>query len=140
MTPRVRIEDRGAVRILTIDNPAKRNALDFRALDELEPGVVAVDVEERVVALNGALERLLADPRPGTHLDYAPADEVAVAVALLWVVPDRRIERNLHDSELPGEKTLATLRRARRGHGRQAAGRYLYEIDALAKDAGCASP
>ncbi|MBK9516450.1 MAG: enoyl-CoA hydratase/isomerase family protein [Anaeromyxobacter sp.] len=36
MTPqRLRSEERGAVRVLTIDNPQKRNALDFRALDEL---------------------------------------------------------------------------------------------------------
>jgi enoyl-CoA hydratase/carnithine racemase len=33
--PRVRVEDRGPVRVLTLDNPAKRNALDFRALEEL---------------------------------------------------------------------------------------------------------
>lgn len=33
--PRVRTEERGAVRVLTIHNPQKRNALDFRALDEL---------------------------------------------------------------------------------------------------------
>jgi enoyl-CoA hydratase len=33
---RVRAEDRGLIRVLLLDNPAKRNALDFRALDELE--------------------------------------------------------------------------------------------------------
>ncbi len=37
---------------------ARREGLQ-RALDQLEAGVVAVDLEERVVALNGALERLL---------------------------------------------------------------------------------
>ena len=35
MSPRIRIEDRGHLRVLTIDNEGKRNALDFRALDEL---------------------------------------------------------------------------------------------------------
>ena len=34
---RVRAEGRGLVRVLEIENRAKRNALDFRALDELEP-------------------------------------------------------------------------------------------------------
>lgn len=33
--PRVAVEDRGPVRILTLDNPAKRNALDFGSLAEL---------------------------------------------------------------------------------------------------------
>jgi len=32
----VRAEDRGLTRILVIDNPAKRNALDFQALEEFE--------------------------------------------------------------------------------------------------------
>ena len=35
MAEKVRSEDRGQVRVVTIDNPAKRNALDFRALEEL---------------------------------------------------------------------------------------------------------
>lgn len=34
--PRLARQDRGAVRVLTIDNPQKRNALDFQALAELE--------------------------------------------------------------------------------------------------------
>jgi enoyl-CoA hydratase len=36
VTPRIRAEDRGLARVLVIDNPAKRNALDFQALEELE--------------------------------------------------------------------------------------------------------
>jgi enoyl-CoA hydratase/carnithine racemase len=34
--PRIRVEERGLARVLVIDNPAKRNALDFQALEELE--------------------------------------------------------------------------------------------------------
>jgi enoyl-CoA hydratase len=34
--PRIHAEDRGLVRVLVIDNLAKRNALDFQALEELE--------------------------------------------------------------------------------------------------------
>ena len=37
---------------------ARREALQ-RALDQLEPGLISVDVEERIVAVNGAVERLL---------------------------------------------------------------------------------
>jgi enoyl-CoA hydratase len=33
--PRLQVEDRGSVRILTIDNPQKRNALDYGSLEEL---------------------------------------------------------------------------------------------------------
>jgi enoyl-CoA hydratase/carnithine racemase len=44
--PRVRREERGEVRVLLLDNPQKRNALDFRALDELE-------VECRAAAADG---------------------------------------------------------------------------------------
>jgi enoyl-CoA hydratase/carnithine racemase len=33
---RIRTEERGLARVLVVDNPAKKNALDFQALDELE--------------------------------------------------------------------------------------------------------
>jgi enoyl-CoA hydratase/carnithine racemase len=33
---RIEIEDRGLARLLVVNNPSKRNALDFQALDELE--------------------------------------------------------------------------------------------------------
>jgi enoyl-CoA hydratase/carnithine racemase len=33
---RIEIEDRGLARVLVVNNPSKRNALDFQALDELE--------------------------------------------------------------------------------------------------------
>jgi enoyl-CoA hydratase len=39
--PRVLVEQRGAVRVLVLSNPHKRNALDFRALDELEAACAA---------------------------------------------------------------------------------------------------
>jgi len=34
--PRIRVEEKGLARVLIVDNPAKRNALDFQALEELE--------------------------------------------------------------------------------------------------------
>jgi enoyl-CoA hydratase/carnithine racemase len=42
---RIRTEERGLARVLVVDNPAKKNALDFQALDEFE----------------GACERAVAD-------------------------------------------------------------------------------
>jgi enoyl-CoA hydratase len=38
---RIRTEDRGLARILVMDNPAKRNALDFAALEEIEEACAA---------------------------------------------------------------------------------------------------
>jgi enoyl-CoA hydratase/carnithine racemase len=53
--PRVRTEDRGLVRILTIENPSKRNALDFRALEELEEACAAAGRDPvRCLLLRGA--------------------------------------------------------------------------------------
>jgi len=55
--PRVRAEDRGPLRILVIDHREKRNALDFRALDELEAACAAVARDGvRCVLLRGAGE------------------------------------------------------------------------------------
>jgi enoyl-CoA hydratase/carnithine racemase len=53
--PRVRTEDRGLARVLVIDNPAKRNALDFQALDELEEALERARRDAvRCVLLRGA--------------------------------------------------------------------------------------
>jgi enoyl-CoA hydratase/carnithine racemase len=55
MGERLAIEDRGQVRLLTLDNPAKRNALDFRALDELEAACAAAARDGvRCLLLRGA--------------------------------------------------------------------------------------
>jgi enoyl-CoA hydratase/carnithine racemase len=57
MDTRVRAEDRGLTRILTIDNPAKRNALDFQALDEIERACAQAAADGvRCVVLRGAGE------------------------------------------------------------------------------------
>ena len=59
--PRLRTEDRGLVRVLTLDHPQKRNALDFRALDELvaacqQARAEAAQDRVRCVLLRGAGE------------------------------------------------------------------------------------
>jgi enoyl-CoA hydratase/carnithine racemase len=52
---RLRAEDRGPLRVLTIDNREKRNALDFRALDELEAECQAAAADGvRCLLLRGA--------------------------------------------------------------------------------------
>ncbi|HEX9050239.1 MAG TPA: enoyl-CoA hydratase-related protein [Anaeromyxobacter sp.] len=52
---RIRAEDRGLVRVVVIENPPKRNALDFQALEELEEacGRAAAD-GVRCLVLRGA--------------------------------------------------------------------------------------
>ncbi len=54
---RVRAEDRGLVRVLVVDNPAKRNALDFQALEELETACARAATDGvRCLVLRGAGE------------------------------------------------------------------------------------
>jgi enoyl-CoA hydratase/carnithine racemase len=54
---RVRVEDRGLVRILVVDNRAKRNALDFQALEEIEAACAEATRDRvRCLVLRGAGE------------------------------------------------------------------------------------
>jgi enoyl-CoA hydratase len=53
--PRVRVEERGLARVLVLENPTKRNALDFRALEEIEAACVrATQDGVRCLVLRGA--------------------------------------------------------------------------------------
>ncbi len=53
--PRVRVEDRGLTRVLVIENPAKKNALDFQALEELEQACARAAADGvRCLVLRGA--------------------------------------------------------------------------------------
>ncbi len=57
MIERTRAEDRGLVRVVTIDNPTKRNALDFQALDEMIEACLAAPRDGvRCLLLRGAGE------------------------------------------------------------------------------------
>jgi enoyl-CoA hydratase/carnithine racemase len=49
------VEERGHARILVVDNPAKRNALDFQALDEIEEACAAASRDAvRCLVVRGA--------------------------------------------------------------------------------------
>jgi enoyl-CoA hydratase len=53
--PRIRAEERGLARVLVVDNPAKKNALDFQALDELEAECLRAAADGvRCLVLRGA--------------------------------------------------------------------------------------
>ncbi len=52
---RIRVEDRGHVRVLTIDNPGKRNALDYGSLAELTAACARAAADRvRCLVLRGA--------------------------------------------------------------------------------------
>jgi len=58
VTATIRAEDRGFVRVLTIDNQAKRNAFDYRSLAELEAACrKAAEDQVRCLVLRGAGDR-----------------------------------------------------------------------------------
>lgn len=70
MPPRIRVEDRGLVRVLTLSNEAKRNALDFQALDELEAACrEAARARVRCVLLRGSGEEAFSSGFDLAELD-----------------------------------------------------------------------
>lgn len=93
MEKRVRAEDRGLTRVLVIDNPAKRNALDFQALDELEEACTQAAADGvRCVVLRGSgdeafssgfdIAEMALTSRRGERPDEA-VERVADAIAAL---------------------------------------------------------
>jgi enoyl-CoA hydratase/carnithine racemase len=94
MPPRIRIEDRGLVRVLTFSNEAKRNALDFRALDELGVACAAVARDGvRCLLLRGAGEEAFSSGFDLSELDTLsargerPDEAVERAAEALEAVP-----------------------------------------------------
>src|SRR5512145_22414 len=101
MAPRIRVEDRGSVRILTIDNEGKRNALDFRALEELEVACVAAGRDRvRCVLLRGAGDEAFSSGFDLAELDLlSPSGER----------PDAAVERAAEALEAVPCPTVAFL-------------------------------
>ncbi len=84
-TRRIRAEERGLARVLVIDNPAKRNALDFQALDELEEACAAATRDGvRCLVVRGA-----GDESFSSGFDLA---EMALT-SLRGERPDEAVER-----------------------------------------------
>ncbi|HSN15225.1 MAG TPA: enoyl-CoA hydratase-related protein [Anaeromyxobacteraceae bacterium] len=121
---RVRSEERGLARVLVIDNPAKRNALDFGALDEIEAACErAASDGVRCLVLRGSgdeafssgfdLDEIALTSRRGDRPDEA-VERVADALA---AVPCATVAY-LNGSAFGGGLELATtcdLRVARAG-------------------------
>jgi propionate catabolism operon transcriptional regulator len=91
---------------------ARRELLQ-RALDHLEPGVAVVDLEERLVSLNPALERLLG--AGAADLLGKRLTSVAPELRLARVMETGRLD--LDDVVQVGQRTLVVSRTPLRVHG-----------------------
>jgi enoyl-CoA hydratase len=99
--PRIRVEDRGALRVLVLDNPSKRNALDFRALDELEAACLGAERHgARCLLLRGA-----GDEAFSSGFDLAEMGQVNGR----GLRPDEAVERAAEALEAVGCPTVAFL-------------------------------
>lgn len=83
----IRVEDRGALRLITIDRAAKANALSLRAQRELYAVVAATNQDRaiRVFALTGAGERVFCAGADLTEANAETSDsEAAQAYDQAW--------------------------------------------------------
>jgi enoyl-CoA hydratase len=92
--PRIRAQDRDGVRVLVIDNPSKRNALDFAALEEMEAACRrAAEDRVRCLVLRGAGDDAfssgfdLAEMGQTSRRGHRPDEAVEVAADALAAVP-----------------------------------------------------
>jgi enoyl-CoA hydratase len=97
----LRSEDRGAIRILTIDNPRKRNALDFATLGEiLEACVAAARDAVRCLVFRGAGDKAFSSGFDIAAIPTGPQDGDR---------PDLAVERTMEAVEAVPCPTLAFL-------------------------------
>lgn len=104
---KVRAEDRGAVRILTLDNVAKRNALDYGSLAELEQACEAAARDQvRCLVLRGAGEQAFSAGFDLAAMDGPGGDR-----------PDLAVERAMEAVEAVPCPTVAFVNGAAFGAG-----------------------
>ncbi len=78
---KVSAEDRGSVRILTIDNPQKRNAIDFGSLAEIEAACAAADRDGvRCLVIRGAGDQAFSSGFDIDAMDGGGGDRPDLAV------------------------------------------------------------
>lgn len=107
--PRISTEDHGLVRVVVIDNPGKRNALDFRALDELVQACAEATRDGvRCLLVRGAGEEAFS-----SGFDLAEMG----AVNALGERPDEAVERAAEALEAVPFPTVAYLNGAAYGGG-----------------------
>jgi enoyl-CoA hydratase/carnithine racemase len=105
----IRTDDRGGVRVLTIDNPAKRNALDFAILGELSAACAAAAAEGvRCLVLRGAGDRAFCSGFDIAAIPVGPQDGDR---------PDLAVERTMEAVAAVPCPTVAFLNGAAFGAG-----------------------
>ncbi len=105
----LRAEDRGAVRILTLDNPQKRNALDFASLVELVDACDAAARDGvRCLVFRGAGDRAFCSGFDISAIPTGPQDGDR---------PDLAVERAMEAVEAVPCPTIAFLNGAAYGAG-----------------------
>ncbi len=105
--PRIAVEDRGTVRVLTLDNPAKRNAIDFGSLAEISEACAAAARDRvRCLVVRGAGDQAFS---AGFDLDAMDAGE--------GDRPDLAVERTMEALEAVPCPTIAFLNGSAFGGG-----------------------
>src|SRR6266542_6923716 len=105
----VRTDDRGAVRVITIDNPQKRNALDFASLAQIEAACAAAAVDGvRCLIFRGAGEKAFCSGFDIAAIPSGPQEGDR---------PDLAVERTMEAVEAVPCPTIAFLNGAAFGAG-----------------------
>lgn len=105
--PRLLAEDRGSVRILTLDNPAKRNAVDFGSLAELSEACAAAARDRvRCLVVRGAGDQAFSAGFDLDAMDAGDGDR-----------PDLAVERAMEALETVPCPTVAFLNGSAFGGG-----------------------
>jgi enoyl-CoA hydratase len=109
----LRAEDRGNVRILTLDNPTKRNALDFASLSELEAACAGAARDGvRCLVFRGAGDKAFCSGFDIAAIPTGPQDGDR---------PDLAVERAMEAVEAVPCPTIAFLNGAAFGAGAELA-------------------
>lgn len=110
----IRIESRGAVRVAIIDNPPKRNALDFQSLAELEEACAAAARDRvRCLVFRGAGDRAFCSGFDIEAIPTGPQEGDR---------PDLAVERAMEAVEAVPCPTIAFLNGSAFGAGGELAG------------------
>jgi enoyl-CoA hydratase/carnithine racemase len=111
--PALRSEDRGPVRLITLDNPQKRNALDFGSLAELEAACAAAARDAvRCLVFRGAGEKAFSSGFDIAAIPTGPQEGDR---------PDLAVERAMEAVEAVPCPTIAFLNGSAFGAGAELA-------------------
>jgi enoyl-CoA hydratase/carnithine racemase len=105
--PRIAVEDRGTVRVLTLDNPAKRNAVDFGSLAEISEACAAAARDRvRCLVVRGSGDQAFSAGFDLDAMDAGDGDR-----------PDLAVERTMEALEAVPCPTIAFLNGSAFGGG-----------------------